>query len=102
MDQQGNGQPHVPNVVPGAAPLTYGIGQYDSNQISGTPGRGSVITSVGSVQSTTPAPTGAQLAQQQLAYHQIHQQRQQQLHQQLKTFSANQYQEIEKVRLQEP
>lgn len=97
MDQQGHGQSQVPNVVSSTAQLPYGINPYDSNQMSGTPGHGSVVTSVGSVQSTSPAPSGAQLAQQQLAYQQIHQQQQLQLQQQLQSFWANQYQEIEKV-----
>lgn len=100
MDQKGgHTQPQVPNIV-SAAQLPFAINQYDSNQMGGTPGRGSVVTSVGSVgsvQSSGPAPSGAQLAQQQLAYQHIHQQQQQQLHQQLQSFWANQYQEIEKV-----
>lgn len=100
MDQKGgHTQPQVPNIL-GAPQLPFGINQYDSSQMGGTPGRGSVVTSVGSVgsvQSTGPAPSGAQLAQQQLAYQHIHQQQQQQLHQQLQSFWANQYQEIEKV-----
>lgn len=96
MDQQGHGQPEMPNVVGSAPQLPYGVNPYDSNQLSGTPGRGPLVTSVGPMQPTSQ-PSGAQLAQQQLAYQHIHQQQQQQLHQQLQSFWANQYHEIEKV-----
>ncbi|KAL8147857.1 hypothetical protein AgCh_005254 [Apium graveolens] len=46
MDQKGgHTQPQVPNM----AQLPFSINQYDSNQLGGTPGRGSVVMSVGSV-----------------------------------------------------
>ncbi|CAL5397351.1 unnamed protein product [Camellia sinensis] len=89
MDQQGHGQPQ-------GAQLHYGTSQFEPNQVGGTPNRGPVVTSVGPTQSPSQ-PGGAQLAQHQLAYQHIHQQQQQLLQQQLQSFWANQYQEIEKV-----
>ncbi|KAJ9550702.1 hypothetical protein OSB04_014747 [Centaurea solstitialis] len=74
MDQQEHGQGS-------SGQMPYG---YPPNQIQ-TP------QSVG-----LPSPP-SQLAQQQLAYQHIHQQQQQQLHQQLQNFWANQYQEIEQT-----
>ncbi|KAH9603980.1 hypothetical protein KSS87_023583 [Heliosperma pusillum] len=87
MDQQGHGQAPGMGSVSGAGQLPYG-GAYQTNQVTGAP----VVTSVGS-----PQPSGAQIAQHQLAYQQIHHQQQQQLQQQLQAFWQNQYQEIEKV-----
>ncbi|KAL8100255.1 nuclear transcription factor Y subunit C-3-like [Apium graveolens] len=77
MDQQGHGQP--PNMAP-----------YQANQMmaASTPAPAGLIQS---------AQTPGQIAQNQLAYQQIHQQQQQQLEQQLQNFWANQYQEIEHV-----
>ncbi|XAR52577.1 hypothetical protein NMG60_11020720 [Bertholletia excelsa] len=96
MDQQGHGQPQGAGVVGSAAQLHYATSQYDPNQVTGTPSRLPVVTSVGTTQNPTQ-PAGAQSAQHHLAYQHIHQQQQQQLQQQLQSFWANQYQEIEKV-----
>ncbi|KAA8545091.1 hypothetical protein F0562_019875 [Nyssa sinensis] len=96
MDQPGHGQQQVTGVVSSSAQLPYGTNPYEQNQVTGTPTRGSVVTSVGTMQSTGQ-PAGAQLAQHHLAYQHIHQQQQQQLQQQLQSFWANQYQEIDKV-----
>ncbi|MBA0737421.1 hypothetical protein Gogos_010887 [Gossypium gossypioides] len=96
MDQQGHGQPPPMGMMGSGGQVPYGTNPYQ-NQVTGTaPNPGSVVTSVGGIQSTGQ-PTGAQLAQHQLAYQQIHHQQQQQLQQQLQAFWANQYQEIEKV-----
>jgi len=84
MDQQGHGQ----STVMGSGQVAYG-GAYQPNQVTGQP----VVSSVGG----QAQPSGAQIAQHQLAYQQIHHQQQQQLQQQLQAFWQNQYQEIEKV-----
>ncbi|PNX79034.1 nuclear transcription factor Y subunit C-9-like protein [Trifolium pratense] len=81
-------------VVGSGGQMPYGSNPYQSNQMTGAPG--SVVTSVGGMQSTGQ-PAGGQMGQHQLAYQHIHQQQQQQLQQQLQAFWANQYQEIEKV-----
>ncbi|TYI57786.1 hypothetical protein E1A91_D11G306500v1 [Gossypium mustelinum] len=91
MDHQGHGQPPAMGIIGGGAQMPYGTNLYP-NQVTGAPNSGSV----GGIQPSSQ-PTGAQLAQHQLAYQQIHQQQQQQLQQQLQTFWANQYQEVEKV-----
>ncbi|XP_071736993.1 nuclear transcription factor Y subunit C-3-like [Rutidosis leptorrhynchoides] len=83
MDQQDHGQ--QPSQMP------YGVNPYPPNQMMGPGPTTQTSQSVG-----LPSPP-AQLAQQQLAYHHIHQQQQQQLHQQLQNFWANQYQEIEQT-----
>ncbi|XP_050225345.1 nuclear transcription factor Y subunit C-9-like [Mercurialis annua] len=92
MDQQGHGQPPAIGVVTTAGQMPYGGSPYLPNQLSSaqTPG------SVAALQNTGQ-PTGAQLAQHQLAYQQIHHQQQQQLQQQLQSFWANQYQDVDKV-----
>lgn len=95
MDQQGHGQPPAIGVVGTAAQMPYGTSAYQPNQMHAAPNPGSVVTSVGAIQSTGQ-PAG-QLAQHQLAYQQIHQQQHQQLQQQLQSFWANQYQEVDKV-----
>ncbi|XVF41988.1 hypothetical protein PTKIN_Ptkin01aG0324100 [Pterospermum kingtungense] len=95
MDQQGHGQPPAMGIMGSGAQVPYGTNPYQ-NQVSGAPNPGPVVTSVGGIQSTSQ-PTGAQLAQHQLAYQQIHHQQQQQLQQQLQQFWASQYLEIEKV-----
>ncbi|XP_028780822.1 nuclear transcription factor Y subunit C-3 [Neltuma alba] len=94
MDHQGgySANPSM-GVIGSGAQLPYGSNPYQPSQISGAPG--SVVTSVGTIQ-TTGQPAGAQLGQQ-LAYQHIHQQQQQQLQQQLQSFWATQYQEIERV-----
>ncbi|KAF8392471.1 hypothetical protein HHK36_022813 [Tetracentron sinense] len=100
MDQQGHGQPPVMGVVGSSVQMPYGATPYQANQMIGTTPHGSVVTSSGSIQSSGQ-PTGlaspVQLAQHQLAYQHIHQQQLQQLQQQLQTFWANQYQEIEQA-----
>nr|POE83249.1 nuclear transcription factor y subunit c-9 [Quercus suber] len=96
MDQQGHSQAPSMGVIGSGAQLPYATNPYQTGQMTGAPAHGSVVTSVGAIQSTSQ-PSGAQLAQHQLAYQHIHQQQQQQLQQQLQTFWANQYQEIEKV-----
>ena len=95
MDHQGHGQPPVMGIIGSGAQVPYSTNPYQ-NQVTGAPSPGSVVTSVGGIQSNSQ-PTGAQLAQHQLAYQQIHHQQQQQLQQQLQAFWANQHQEIEKV-----
>ncbi|KAG6702076.1 hypothetical protein I3842_07G016100 [Carya illinoinensis] len=95
MDQQGHSQPAAMGVVGSGDQLPYATNPYQTNQMTGALSHGSVVTSVGAIQSTSQ-PAGAQLPQHQLAYQHIHQQ-QQQLQQQLQSFWANQYQEIEKV-----
>ncbi|KAF8401647.1 hypothetical protein HHK36_012593 [Tetracentron sinense] len=101
MDQQGHGQPPVMGVVGSAAQMTYGATPYQANQMIGATPPGAIVTSVGSIhspgQSAGITASPAQLAQHQLAYQHIHQQQQQQLQQQLKSFWANQYQEIEQT-----
>ncbi|CAL5380820.1 unnamed protein product [Camellia sinensis] len=82
MDQQGQ--------------LHYDTSQYEPNQVMGNPSQGSVVTSGGPAHSPSQ-PSGSHLAHHQLAYQHIHQQQQHQLQQQLQSFWANQYQEIEKV-----
>lgn len=94
MDHQGHSQNPSMGVVGSGAQLAYGSNPYQPGQITGAPG--SVVTSVGTIQSTSQ-PAGAQLGQHQLAYQHIHQQQQHQLQQQLQQFWSNQYQEIEKV-----
>lgn len=96
MDQQGHSQAPSMGVIGSGAQLPYATNPYQTGPMTGAPAHGSVVTSVGAIQSTSQ-PSGAQLAQHQLAYQHIHQQQQQQLQQQLQTFWANQYQEIEKV-----
>ena len=96
MDQQGHGQPPVMGMPGSAAQLPYGTNPYQHNQMGGTPTSGSVVTSVGGIQSPGQ-PTGAQLAQHQLAYQHMHQQQQQHLQQQLQAFWANQHIEIDKA-----
>ncbi|XP_022933523.1 nuclear transcription factor Y subunit C-9 [Cucurbita pepo subsp. pepo] len=96
MDQQGHGQPQSMGAVGSGGQIAYGSNLYHPGQITVGSTSGSVVTSVGGIQSTSQ-PGGAQLGQHQLAYQHIHQQQQQQLQQQLQTFWANQYQEIEKV-----
>lgn len=97
MDRQGHGgQPTSMGLVGSGAQVPYGTNPYQQNQMAGGPNPGPAVTSVGAIQSTSQ-PGGAQLAQHQLAYQQIHHQQQQQLQQQLQSFWANQYQEIEKV-----
>ncbi|KAK2365065.1 nuclear transcription factor Y subunit C-3 [Trifolium repens] len=76
-------------VVGGINQWSSGFMAFQPNQMTGAPG--SVVTSLGGLQSTG-RPGGAQLGQHQLAY-----QQQQQLQQQLLAFWANQYQEIKKV-----
>jgi len=94
MDHQGHNQNPQMGVVGSGGQMPYGSNPYQPNQMTGAPG--SVVTSVGGMQSTGQ-PAGAQLGQHQLAYQHIHQQQQQQLQTQLQQFWANQYQEIEKV-----
>ncbi|XP_057961115.1 nuclear transcription factor Y subunit C-3-like [Malania oleifera] len=96
MEEQGPGQPPVMGSVSSAAHLPYGSSPYQPNQVTGTPMLGSTVTSVGAVQSCSQP--GAQLAQHQLAYLQAHHQQQQQLEEQLHSFWANQYQEIERAK----
>ncbi|XP_003633639.1 nuclear transcription factor Y subunit C-9 isoform X2 [Vitis riparia] len=96
MDHQGHGQTPVMGMAGSAAQLPYGTNPYQHNQMGGTPTSGSVVTSVGTIQSPGH-PAGAQLAQHQLAYQHMHHQQQQQLQQQLQSFWANQHQEIEKA-----
>ncbi|KMT13798.1 hypothetical protein BVRB_4g081710 [Beta vulgaris subsp. vulgaris] len=91
MDQQGHGQAPGVGTVGGAGQVPYG-GAYQPNQVTGAP----VVTSVGPLHGSAQ-PSGAQMAQHQLAYQQIHQQQQQQLQQQLQSFWQSQYQDIEKV-----
>uniref|UniRef100_A0A5B7A1Z0 Putative nuclear transcription factor Y subunit C-9-like isoform X3 n=2 Tax=Davidia involucrata TaxID=16924 RepID=A0A5B7A1Z0_DAVIN len=91
MDQPGHGQQVAGVVGSAAAQLPYGTNLYELNQMTGTPSRGSVVASVGTMQSTS------QLSQHHLANQHIHQQQQHQLQQQVQSFWANQYQEIEKV-----
>ena len=93
MDQQGHSQAPSMGVIGSGAQLSYATNPYQTGQMTGAPAHGSVVTSVGAIQSTSQ-PSGAQLAQHLLAYQHIHHQ-QQQLQQQLQTFWANQYQEIE-------
>ncbi|KAJ6430623.1 hypothetical protein OIU84_021920 [Salix udensis] len=94
MDQHGHVQPPAVGMVGSTAPVPYGIPSYQPNQMMGP-------SATGSLQSPTqPAvftASSAQLAQHQLAYQHIHHQQQQQLQQQLQTFWANQYQEIEQT-----
>ncbi|KAI7728241.1 hypothetical protein M8C21_019024 [Ambrosia artemisiifolia] len=90
MDQQDHGQAPNMGAVGGSAQMPYGYPPPNQMMGSGPP-TGQAAQSVGH-----PSPP-AQLAQQQLAYQHIHQQQQQQLHQQLQTFWANQYQEIEQT-----
>nr|KAJ0206716.1 hypothetical protein LSAT_V11C500256270 [Lactuca sativa] len=94
MDQQGHGQAQGMNTVNTSAQMPYTMPPYPPpNQMMGivppAPGQPSQTSGL-------PSPP-AQLAQQQLAYQHIHQQQQQQLHQQLQNFWANQYQEIEQT-----
>ncbi|KAK2419140.1 nuclear factor Y transcription factor [Trifolium repens] len=91
MDHQGHNQNPQMGVVGSEGQMPYGSNPYQSNQMTGAPG--TVVTSVGSMQSSGQ-PTGAQ---HQLAYQHIHQQQQQQLQQQLQSFWENQCQEIENV-----
>lgn len=91
MDQQGHGQgPGMGN----SPQMPYSMTPYPPNQMMG------IVPPAVSVQPSQtaglPSPP-AQLAQQQIAYQHIHQQQQQQLHQQLQNFWANQYQEIEQT-----
>lgn len=65
--------------------------QYDPSQVS----QAGTMVSGGGVGAMQSPPTN--LAQQQLAYQQIHQQQQQQLQLQLQSFWATQYQEVEKA-----
>ncbi|OVA05506.1 Transcription factor CBF/NF-Y/archaeal histone [Macleaya cordata] len=101
MDQQGHGQPPVMGVVGSGAQMPYGANPYQANQMVGATQPGSVPPSGGSIQSpgqtTGFAASPSQLAQHQLAYQHIHMQQQQQLQQQLQTFWANQFQEIEQT-----
>ncbi|GAV63185.1 CBFD_NFYB_HMF domain-containing protein [Cephalotus follicularis] len=96
MDQQGHGQSSAMGLVDSGAPMPYGTNPYQPNPMIGSPNTVSVASSVGAIQSASQ-PTGAQLAQHHLAYQQIHHQQQQQLQQQLQSFWANQYHDIEKV-----
>ncbi|XP_026449993.1 nuclear transcription factor Y subunit C-9-like [Papaver somniferum] len=98
MDQQGHGHPPVM----GVAQMPYGANPCQANQMVGTTQSGSIPTSGRSTQSpgqtTGFAASPSQLAQhQQLAYQHIHIQQQHQLQQQLQTFWANQFQEIEQT-----
>lgn len=65
-------------------PISYGLNQYQANQMGSGP-------------APPPGQIPATSAQHQLAYQHIHQQQQQQLQQQLQSFWANQYQEIERT-----
>ncbi|XP_050216171.1 nuclear transcription factor Y subunit C-9-like [Mercurialis annua] len=82
MDQQGHGQHSS-----GAPPAPYGMQPYQPNQMMGPSGTGSLQS----------AASQSQLAQHQLAFQHIHQQQEQQLQQQLQSFWANQYQDIEQT-----
>nr|GEW87572.1 nuclear transcription factor Y subunit C-9-like [Tanacetum cinerariifolium] len=97
MDPQGHGQPQGNNIMDNVPQLPYATNPYDQTQISGNPSRGSLVPPGGAALQAAAQPTAAQLAQQQLAYHQIQQQQAQQLQQQLQSFWANQYREIENV-----
>ncbi|XP_022968781.1 nuclear transcription factor Y subunit C-9-like [Cucurbita maxima] len=89
MDQQGQGQSPSMGAVGSGGQIAYGSSSmYHPSQMTVGPTSGSQSTS---------QPSGAQLAQHQLAYQHIHQQQQQQLQQQLQAFWSNQYQEIERV-----
>ncbi|KAM7278784.1 hypothetical protein ACFE04_005918 [Oxalis oulophora] len=92
MDQQGHGQP--PTVGVGAS-MPYPTNPYQPNQLTNAPNPGSFTTS--SLGPATSQPTPGQLAQHNLAFQQIHHQQQEQLQNQLQSFWANQYQDIEKV-----
>ncbi|KAF2285920.1 hypothetical protein GH714_008971 [Hevea brasiliensis] len=87
MDQQGRGEPPAIGIVSTSGQVPYGTNPYQPNQMSSAQNPGSV----GTIQSTGK-PAEAQLAQNQLAYQQIHHQQQQ-----LQSFWANQYQEVDKV-----
>lgn len=89
MDQQGQ--------APGMGSSAYSMAPYPSNQMMGIVPPASVGGAVQPSQTSGLPSPPAQLAQQQLAYQHIHQQQQQQLHQQLQNFWANQYQEIEQT-----
>lgn len=91
MDQQGNGQPPGIGVVTTSTPMLYGA-PYHANQVAGP----SPPMSAGAQTVGLPASSG-QMTQHQLAYQHIHQQQQQQLQQQLRSFWANQYQDIEHI-----
>ncbi|KAL7123928.1 hypothetical protein ABFS83_14G014900 [Erythranthe nasuta] len=78
MEQQGNGQ------------TPYGVPPYQANQITRPP------APAGSTQ-TAPPPTQMAPTQHQLAYPHINPQQQQQLQQQLQSFWAKQYEEIDQV-----
>ncbi|KAK6122656.1 hypothetical protein DH2020_043596 [Rehmannia glutinosa] len=85
MEQQGNGQAHMP----------YTVTPYQANQMSGAPPASAASTQ--SPQTAGLPVSPAQMAQHQLAYQHIHQQQQQQLQQQLQSFWASQYEEIDRV-----
>ncbi|EEF45343.1 nuclear transcription factor Y subunit C-9 [Ricinus communis] len=85
MDQHGHGQPPAASVVGTTAPVPYGMSSYQPNQMMGP-------ATTGSLQSAT---SQSQLAQHQFAYQHIPQQ--QQLQQELQSFWANQYQDIEQT-----
>ncbi|KAI4343227.1 hypothetical protein MLD38_027755 [Melastoma candidum] len=97
MDQQGNAQPPAMGVVAGTGQLPYTTMPYPPGPVGGSPNYPGVVPPVVGTVQPAAQPTGTQLAQHQLAYHQIQQQQQLQLQQQLQAFWANQYQEIEKV-----
>ncbi|KAL5701739.1 hypothetical protein ACHQM5_027048 [Ranunculus cassubicifolius] len=101
MDQQGQGQAPVMGVVTSGAQMPYGANPYQPNQMMGDTSS-PIVTTVGSIPPSGPpmnysATSAQQLAQHHLAYQQIHHQQQQQLQQQLQTFWANQYNEIEQT-----
>ncbi|KAF4378867.1 hypothetical protein G4B88_008337 [Cannabis sativa] len=91
MDQQGHGHGQRTAMTGNQA---YGVNPYQSNKMMGPSSGGSVGLLQSPTQSAGPSAS-PQLAQHQLAYQHIHQQQQEQLQQQLRTFWANQYQEIE-------
>lgn len=93
MDQQRNGQPPIMTSGVAATPISYVTAPYQHNQVT------VVAANPGSMFATQPAYGQApgQLAQPHMAFQQINQQQQQQLHQQLQGFWLKQKQEIEKV-----
>lgn len=100
MDQQGHSQAPAIGVAASGAQMPYGANLYQPNQMIGDTS-GPIGASAGSIPPPVPpvgySTSSAQLAQHQLAYQHIHHQQQQQLQQQLQSFWANQYQEIEQT-----
>lgn len=93
MEHQGNELSPGTGVVNSSAQMAYGANLYQGNPMTITSAQVPIGSTV-SAQTAGLSPSPAQMAQQHLAYQQLHHQQQQQLQQQLQSFWASQMENL--------